>query len=239
MAMKRVVLKLSGELFKPSSTDGKQECLDVPLIDAIITDIKTVQKTHLVNIVIGGGNFFRGLKEGKALGLRPVTADTIGMLATVMNGIMLRELFVNRGVPCVLLNAYAIPGVVHAVDPIAIEKAQEAGEVIIFSGGTGNPFCSTDTAAVLRALQVGADTVWKATKVDYVYQEDPMINPQALPLKQLTYAQALAQNLAVMDSTAIALAQEHDITLRVFSLFKPQALLHISRDPDFGSTIIK
>lgn len=241
--MKTVLLKISGELFSPTpSHDGNHDAshdagIDVPFVHQIVSQIKQLTTTHHLSIVIGGGNFFRGSKEGRTLGMRGSTADTVGMLATVMNSLILRDFFHAQAIPCTILGAQAISGVIDAISQTTLDRARATGTVIIFAGGTGCPYFSTDTAGVVRALQMGAQQVWKATKVDYVYDMDPEKNPQAKPLKKLTYQEAHDQNLKVMDATAFTLAREHGIVLRVFSIFIPDALLKVAHDADFGSTI--
>jgi len=231
--MKTVLLKLSGELLAPPQFAR----IDGSLVRTIAQHIKQLRTSHHVNIVIGGGNFFRGCKEGKQLGLAQPTADAAGMLATVMNGLIVHDLFKQEGLESIVLNAYAIPGVVGQVNQEIIDNALATKTMIIFTGGTGNPYFSTDTAAVLRALQTRATMLWKASNIDHVYDADPKQNKNARPLKQISYTEVLAQKLAVMDLPAIALAQEHKITIKVFSIFQPNALLCCAHDPDFGSTI--
>lgn len=230
--MKSILIKLSGELFKADNS-----CINATFVRDIITQIKQLTRTHRVSIVIGGGNFFRGGKEGRDLGLRPTTADSVGMLATAMNGLILQDFMRNEGIPCLVLGALPFPGLINPIDQTGIELALEQNKVIIFTGGTGNPYFSTDTAAVLRALQVGASTVWKATKVDHLYDADPVTNKNAVSIKKITYQDVLARKLKVMDLTAIALAQDHNITVRIFSIYAPNALGHVAEDENFGSTI--
>jgi uridylate kinase len=238
--MKNILLKLSGEFFQgqPGKTNTAHNiCMDVAFVNSIIQQIKELNHTHHINIVIGGGNFFRGQKEGKALGLEQSAADTVGMLATVMNGIILRNLFEQADIEAVVLSAYDIPGIVPQVNLTLIKQAQAQRAVIIFVGGTGNPYFSTDTASIIRALQTKSCEVWKASTVDAVYDDDPVKNSQAKPLKKLTYADVLSRSLKVMDLTAITMAKEHNIKLRVFSIFEPNALLHVAQNTDVGSTI--
>lgn len=237
--MKSVLIKLSGELFKKPGTQPSAEhaCMDAYFVRDIVMQIKQLTQTHRVSIVIGGGNFFRGAKEGRQLGVRPTTADAVGMLATTMNGLILQDFMVNQGVGCLLVGALALPGLIQPIDQIKIDQAIQNGSVIIFTGGTGNPFFSTDTAAVVRALQVGANEVWKATTVDHVYDADPALNKDAQPIEKTTYADVLARRLKVMDMTAIALAQEHNISVRIFSIYTPNALGLVAENNNFGSTI--
>lgn len=226
--MKSVVLKLSGELLTSDSAHVK----------IIVSQIKQLLSTHHIYIVIGGGNLFRGQKEGRALGLRPAVADTVGMLATVMNGLVLKELLMCEGVDAVVLNACAIPGVVDQISQMALDDAcKKQRSVVIFTGGTGNPFVTTDTCAIIRALQVGACEIWKATKVEGIYDADPVVNSSAQLIKKVTYDDVLQRHLGVLDATAVALARQHTIRIRIFSLFTPNALLSVAGDPSFGSSI--
>jgi uridylate kinase len=226
--MNTVLLKISGELFSSPHASA---------VSDIIGQIKQITKTHRVNIVIGGGNFFRGAKEGVALGLQQTTADAVGMLATIMNGLMLNDLFAKAGVASTVLSAHEVPGIVEKISACAIKKAHEQNTIIIFVGGTGNPFFSTDTAAIIRGLQTNATTIWKASNVDYIYDADPKTTPQANVLKKLTYAEILDKKLKIMDRTAVTLAQEHNIIIRVFNVFAKDALLTVAKNSDFGSTI--
>jgi uridylate kinase len=225
--MKSVVLKLSGELLTS----------DMARVKGILSNIKKLLSTHRISIVIGGGNLFRGQKEGRELGLRPAVADTVGMLATVMNGLILKELLISEGVDAVVLNACAIPGVADAISQMALDACQKQGSVVIFTGGTGNPFVTTDTCAIIRALQVGAREIWKATKVDGIYDADPVVNPAARLIKKVKYDDVLQQHLGVLDATAVALARQHNVRIRIFSLFTPDVLLSVADDPSFGSSI--
>lgn len=226
--MTTVLLKISGELFSSSQ---------ISAVNNIIQQIKQLIKTHRINVVIGGGNFFRGTKDGVALGLQSMTADAVGMLATIMNGLMLNDLFEKAGLVSTVLSAHEIPGIVEKISISRIKHAQEQNSIIIFVGGTGNPFFSTDMAAVIRGLQTNATTIWKASKVDYIYDADPAINPQAKALKNVTYAEVLDKKLKIMDLAAVTLAQEHIMVIRIFNIFAKDALLNVSKNPDFGSTI--
>ncbi len=223
---KSIVLKLSGELFAKPET-----------LKDVLRQLKKLCLTHHVGLVVGGGNLFRARNQGKSWDLQQTTADAIGMLATVMNGLLLQDLCRQQGISTRLLSACEIPRFAAPITAHAITHAKENDHVIIFAGGTGNPFFTTDTNAVLRALEIGAGEVWKGTDVDYVYDQDPAKNPHATQLKKITYTYALEHNLAIMDRTAFALAQNYKLTLRVFNIFKPQALEYMAQDSLFGSTI--
>lgn len=239
---KKILIKISGELFRVHN----QRCTDMEvtpsgfdyqLVHALAEQVKELSATYHVGFVIGGGNFFRGGHEGKHLKLRQSVADDVGMLATVMNGIILQECLRNEHVSSTLLSAVAIPGMVDVLSQAKIDQALELDRSIIFAGGTGNPFFTTDTNAIVRALQMGATQVWKATKVDAVYDDDPVKNPASKPIKSISFDDALRQNLRIMDMTALTLAQENQLTIRVFNLFAPQALLNVAQNNEFGSTI--
>jgi uridylate kinase len=230
--MKTVLLKISGELFTSTNTQ-----FNMQLIDSIIMQIIELRKNIKFGFVIGGGNFFRGLHQGKDLKLRQATADMVGMLGTVMNGVMLQEFFEKAGIKTRLLSALEIPEAAEPVRQTLIDDALAKNDCLIFAGGTGLPYFSTDTTAIIRALQIGAHEVWKATKVDYVYSDDPMINASAEPLKTLTYQEAVERNLKVMDKSALVLAHDHAVLLRVFNLFSKNSLINVAQDKNFGSTI--
>ena len=231
--MKSFVIKLSGEIFKPPTSTA----ITSTVVTTIVAQIKQLQKTHQINIVIGGGNFFRGSRDGKALHLTPTTAHAVGMLATVMNGLMLHDLCKKESIDCVLLGATQIAGSIECASQERIDAARTRNAVIIFAGGTGCPFFSTDTAAVLRALQVGATEIWKATTVDGVYSADPATDKTATRIPAITYTDALAKQLKIVDATALCLAQEHALTIRVFNGFTTDALRTAAQNNTFGSTI--
>lgn len=172
-----------------------------------------------VGVVVGGGNIFRGVSES-ARDMDRVNADTIGMLATVINALTLQDALEKLGVQTSVQSALAMPQVADLPVRRNAEAHLEAGSVVIFAGGTGSPFFTTDTAAGLRALEIGADLLVKATKVDGVYSEDPVVNPQAHRYERLSYQEVLTKGLQVMDGTAIALCQEHNMPILVCSIRK-------------------
>lgn len=230
--MNFVLIKLSGEaLFGGSATASSDFALSV------IKQIKDLQKTHTFGVVIGGGNFFRASKQGVALELSQPAADSAGMLATAMNGLILQDLFAKMQVETVVLSAFEIPGICTKISDQNIRSALSDKKIIIFIGGTGNPFFTTDTCAVLRALQIGAKSVWKATNVDGIYDSDPHTNAAAKYLKKISYSEFINQNLKALDMTAISLAQTYGVKIRVFNLFAENALHKAASDLDFGSTI--
>lgn len=228
---KKVLLKISGELFSSSGNFASK------LARQLARQINELKDTHWFGIVIGGGNLFRGKQADEELHLARTAADSIGMLATVMNGIVLNELFLQEGIPSIVLTSLHIPTLVKTFSLDRLREAQQENACVIFVGGLANPYFSTDTAAVLRALQCDAE-LWKATKVDYLYDADPVKNPNAQPIVNARYAQVLEQKLGVMDLTALALAQENGVVTRIFNIFADNALLKAAAHADYGSTII-
>ncbi len=229
---KRILLKLTGEIFLTP-----ERGLTASHINRVITQIKQLAATHQFGIVIGGGNFFRGRDQGATLGMTASVGHQAGMLATMLNGLILKDLFEQQGMATTLLCAIACPEVGESISHQAILSASLAGSTIIFTGGTGNPFFTNDTNAVIRGLQIEADEIWKGTNVDGVYDADPRKNKQATLLKKVSYQQALDQNLGIMDATAFTLAKQHKQTIRVFNIFTPGALLEAARNNQFGTTI--
>lgn len=225
---KRILLKVTGTLLDPQHST---------LIDQLLQNLITLHDTYHFGIVIGGGNFFRGGQHGKTFALRPATGHAIGMLATVMNGLILKDRMEQVGLRTRLLSALSCDTLAHPISQDAIDAAYAADEIIIFAGGTGNPFFTTDTNAVLRALQTGADAVWKATNVDGIYTADPRTNANATLITKLSHQDAIDRMIGIMDMTALTLAQEYNIPIRVFTLFKPNALLEAAHTTNIGSII--
>jgi len=230
---KRVLLKCSGEALMGKVQFG----IDPSVLDKIATDVAELISMGVeVGLVIGGGNLFRGKALSKA-GLGRVTGDHMGMLATVMNALALRDAMERIDLPARIMSAIPMLGV---VDPYHRRKAihhLRDKHVVIFAAGTGNPFFTTDTAACLRAIEVGADIVLKATKVDGVYSEDPVINPKATRYEYLTYQKVLHDELQVMDATAICLCQEHGMPLQIFDMAAPNALRKIVLGERVGTIV--
>ncbi len=233
MHKKTILLKITGEVLAPTN---KQQ-LEATEVISIAKQIKQLADSHYFGIVIGGGNFFRGTKQGAMLGLTPAVGHQIGMLATMMNGLIVKDLFEKQGLASSLFCAVPAPEIGAPVSYQAIKSALAKGQCVIFSGGTGNPFFSTDTTAILRGLQIEANEVWKATSVDGIYDADPATSPHAQLLTTVSYATMLRDRLGIMDSSAIALAQQHNLKIRVFNVFKPDALLQATKDESFGSTV--
>lgn len=229
----RILLKLTGEAFISATNNS----LNPTLVNDLFLQIKQLSKTYQFGLVIGGGNFFRGKQHGKAMGISQAVGHQIGMLATLMNGLMVKNLLEQHGVITSLFSAITCPEMASSISQQAIEDALLKDQVIIFAGGTGNPFFSTDTTAVLRSLQINAAQIWKASHIDGVYSSDPKHNPDAKLLKDITYQYAIEHKLGIMDTTAFTLAVENKQIIRVFSAFEPNALIKASQEKNFGSTI--
>ncbi|STY26047.1 uridylate kinase [Legionella taurinensis] len=230
---KRILLKCSGEALMGKAQFG----IDPAVLDRIANDVAELVSMGVeVGLVIGGGNLFRGKALSEA-GLGRVTGDHMGMLATVMNALALRDALERIDLPARIMSAIPMMGM---VDPYHRRKAithLRNGHVVIFAAGTGNPFFTTDTAACLRAIEVGADVVLKATKVDGIYSDDPVKNPNATRYDYLTYKQILSDGLQVMDLTAICLCQDHGMPLQVFDMKAPNALKKIVLGERVGTIV--
>lgn len=210
----RVLFKLSGEALMGDLSYG----IDPAVVQAIAQEVADVVATGVqVAIVVGGGNIFRGVK-GAAAGMDRATADYIGMIATVMNAMTLQDALEQIGVPTRVQTAIAMQEVAEPYIRRRAIRHLEKGRVVIFGAGSGNPFFTTDTTAALRAAEISADVLFKATKVDGVYDSDPQLNPNAKRYQSLTYGHVLTQDLRVMDSTAIALCKDNNIPIIVFDL---------------------
>ncbi|MBW4694998.1 MAG: UMP kinase [Lyngbya sp. HA4199-MV5] len=210
----RVVLKLSGEALMGELSYG----IDANIVQDIAQEVADVIASGVqVAIVVGGGNIFRGVK-GAAAGMDRATADYIGMIATVMNAMTLQDALEQIGVPTRVQTAISMQEVAEPYIRRRAIRHLEKGRVVIFGAGSGNPFFTTDTTAALRAAEIGADVLFKATKVDGVYDSDPRTNPEARRYKSLTYGHILTQDLRVMDSTAISLCKDNSIPIIVFDL---------------------
>jgi uridylate kinase len=220
---KRILLKLSGEALMGDSSYG----INQSVVSRIVAEIKEVNKMGVeIAIVVGGGNIFRGMKTAND-SLERVTADYMGMLATVMNALALQDAMKQAGLVPRIQSALRIEQV---VEPYVRNKAVrylKEGWIVIFAAGTGNPFFTTDTAAALRSMEMNADIMLKATKVDGVYTSDPAIDPQAKRYQKISFDEAIARNLQVMDATALTLCRDQKLPLNVFSIFKSGALKRI------------
>ncbi len=225
LAYKRLLLKLSGEALMGKRSAG----IDVEVVDGLARDIsEAVAAGCQIAVVVGGGNIFRGL-AGAARGMDRATADYMGMLATVMNALALHGALENAKTPARVLSAIPMPTVCESyIRPKALNH-MEQGRVVIFAAGTGNPFFTTDTAAALRAVEMGCDAVAKATNVDGVYDADPRKVPTAKRFDKLSYSEVLSRDLKVMDGTAIALARDNELPVIVFSIEEAGNLLKVLR----------
>ncbi|RIY01564.1 UMP kinase [Aureimonas flava] len=210
----RVLLKVSGEALMGGQGFG----IDVAVADRIAADIKEARELGVeISVVIGGGNIFRGVAVASKGGDR-VTGDHMGMLATVINAMALRTSLTKLGVDAIVLSAIAMPELCESFSQRAALAHASAGRVVIFAGGTGNPFFTTDSAAALRAAEMGATALFKGTQVDGIYSADPKLVPDATRFDRLTHGEVLSRGLAVMDVTAVALARENHIPIVVFSI---------------------
>jgi uridylate kinase len=214
---RRIVLKISGEALLGRRSYG----VDPEFTGFIARQLREVHELGVqVAVVVGGGNIFRGL-AASARGMERATADYIGMLATVMNGLALQDALEKDGVPTRVLSAIAMNEVAEPYIRRRAVRHLEKGRVVILAAGTGNPYFTTDTAAALRAVEIGAEVLLKATKVDGVYNDDPMTNPSAQRHDHVPYAQMLNERLQVMDSTAVTLCMENNLPIVVFDLNAP------------------
>ena len=232
-AHKRILLKLSGEALMGDDQFG----INRSTIERMVSEIGEVTKVGVqVAVVIGGGNIFRGVAGG-SVGMDRATADYMGMLATVMNALALADAMDKQGMTARVMSAIAIEQVVEPyVRPKALQYLEE-GKVVVFAAGTGNPFFTTDTAAALRGAEIGAEIVLKATKVDGVYSADPKIDPNATRYTSISFDEAMAKNLQVMDATAFALCRDQKLPVKVFSIFKPGALRNVVLGGDEGTLV--
>lgn len=230
---KRILLKLSGEALMGDENFG----IDSQVLNRMALEIGQLVGIGVqVGMVIGGGNLFRGAALSAA-GLDRVTGDHMGMLATVMNALAMRDALERANIATRVMSAIPMTGVVDDYDRRNAMRYLNQGDVVIFSAGTGNPFFTTDSAACLRGIEVDADVVIKATKVDGVYTSDPMTDPTAKRYRHLTFDEALEQQLGVMDLTAICLVRDHNMPVRVFNMNKPGALANLILGGDEGTVI--
>jgi uridylate kinase len=213
-AFRRVIVKISGEALSGPEPFG----LHQPTVDRIAADLATARAVAItLGVVVGGGNIFRGV-DVSARGVSRTTGDAMGMLATVMNALALEAALERAGASARTVSAIAMPQVCETYSRQRAAKHLDDGHVVLFAGGTGNPYFTTDTTAVLRAVEMGCDAVLKATNVDGVYSADPKRDPQAKRFDALTHDDAIVRRLRVMDATAFALAQENHMPIIVFSI---------------------
>ena len=217
---KRLLVKFSGEAVAGDDDQG----IDPKILDRMAQSVKDCKELGAqIGIVIGGGNLFRGEKLSKA-GMDRVAGDHMGMLATVMNALAMRDALERANIQTNVMSAIPMSGVVEHYDRRMAIRHLEAGNVVIFSAGTGNPFFTTDSAACVRGIEIDADMVLKATRVDGVYSADPLKDPSAVKYEALSYDEVLEKQLGVMDLTAICLARDHRMPLRVFAMQESGAL---------------
>ncbi len=232
-SFRRILLKLSGEALMGRASFG----LDSEVLQELAQELAQVHREGIeLGIVVGGGNIFRGV-AGVGAGFERVRADYIGMLATVINALALEDALKAHGIPACTMSALEVKNV---VEPFIREKAVRylsRKKIVIFAAGTGNPFFTTDTAATLRALEIRADALFKATKVDGVYSADPMQDPKAQRFDFLTYDEVLQRGLKVMDLTAISLAKENHLPVLVFSMKKPGNILKAVKGEKVGTLV--
>lgn len=231
---RRILLKFSGEALMGTGTDG----IDPEVLERLAHDVRELTVLGLqVALVIGGGNIFRGAALA-ARGMERVTGDQLGMLATVMNALAMQDMLERLKVATRVMSALAISQVCENYDRRRAMRHLDQGRVILFAAGTGNPFFTTDSAASLRAIEIGADLLVKATKVDGIYSADPVADPSATFYRRISYDQVLREGLQVMDTTAIVLCRDHGMPLRVMNINAPGALLRSIRGEDVGSLVV-
>jgi len=231
----RIVLKISGEALK---SDATGEIIDGRILETVCQEIKKVHALGVqIGLVVGGGNIFRGKLGASDRGVDRATGDHMGMLATTINGLALMDCLEKLGVPVRVQSAISMNRV---AEPYILRRAirhMERGRVVIFVAGTGNPYFSTDTTAALRASEIQADVILKATKVDGVYDKDPAKYPEAVKYKQLTFSEALARELGVMDSTAFSICKDNHLPILVFDMNEQDSILRAVRGEAIGTLV--
>ncbi len=231
---RRILLKLSGEVLRDPETG---DCLSDRILADMAAQIRAVRKLGVqIGVVIGGGNIFRGMK-GQDRGFGRAHGDNMGMFATMINSLALQSALEAAGVPARTLSATSLPAFCERFTFRRALEYLEAGTVVLIGGGTGNPFFTTDSAAALRAAEIGAQVLLKATKVDGIYDADPVQNPQAVKFDRLTYSEALARRLKVMDAAAFSLCMDNQIPILVFDFFKRGELLRVVRGEKAGTLV--
>ena len=233
-APRRVVLKLSGEAFADSAIGYG---IDPATVRRVALEIGEAKATGVeIAIVVGGGNIFRGVSKA-AEGMDPASADYMGMLATVINALALQDALEKAGVPTRVQSAISMRQLSEPYIRLRAIRHLEKGRVVIFAAGTGNPFFTTDTTAALRAVEIGAEVVMKATNVDGVYDADPTNNPDAVLLEEVAYMRVIAEDLKVMDSTAITMCKDHNLPITVFNISKPGNIVKAVRGERLGTLV--
>ena len=231
---KRVLLKLSGEALIGKKDYG----IDGSVITSLANQIHSVYEDNIeLIIVLGGGNFYRG-SDLEKLGIQRVTADHMGMLATVINSLALQSSLEKIDVPCRVMSSLTVNAVCEKYVKRRAERHLEKGRIVVLASGTGNPFFTTDSAASLRAIELDAEVMLKGTKVDGIYDSDPVKNKDAKVFKTITYSDIIKKNLSVMDITAVVMCQEHKMPLRVFNILTQGNLKKVLHDDNIGTRII-
>ena len=234
-AFKRILLKLSGEALMGESDYG----IDPSIISRLASEIKQISDSGVqVAIVIGGGNIFRGAGLAQS-GMNRVTGDHMGMLATVMNSLAMQDALAKAGAQAHVLSALKMTQVCEEYSVRSATSHMDQGSIVILAAGTGNPYFTTDSAATLRAIELQADLLIKATKVDGVYNADPMIDATAELYETLSYDRVIADNLGVMDMTAVVLCRDQDMPLRVVNIFNEGALMKLTQGESLGTLVSK
>ncbi len=230
---KRILLKVSGEALAGEAHRG----LDFNIVNGLCADIKKcVDMGVQVGLVIGAGNFWRGVKDG-ADKMQRSHADAMGMLGTVMNAIAVADALEKHGVDARVLSAVEMNKFCEYFTRDTAERYLNEGKVVLFAAGTGNPYFSTDTGAVLRGVEIEADAILMAKNIDAIYSADPRVDPNAVRYSQLTYSEALAKNLKATDITAMALAMDNDMTMVCFGLDEEDSILRVVRGEEIGTTV--
>ncbi len=229
----RILLKFSGEALMGKDGFG----LNADILRQVVSEVKTLRELGVeIGLVVGGGNIFRGAQIAGA-GIERTTGDHMGMLATVINALALRDVIEDMGMTAKVVSAMSIEGVSNAFNANQAKKDMAEGQVVIFSAGTGSPYFTTDSAAALRGIEIGADIVLKATKVDGIYSADPVKDSSAILYSNLTFDEVIERKLAVMDMTAFILCKENDMPIRVFDMFKKDALVRIVQGDNEGTLV--
>ena len=231
---RRVLLKLSGEAF---ADERLGYGIDPDTVKRVAQEIAEAHSGGVeIALVVGGGNIFRGVSQA-ATGMERASSDYMGMLATVINALALREFLEKAGVPTRVQSAITMQQLAEPYIRLRAIRHLEKGRIVIFAAGTGNPFFTTDTTAALRAIEIGASVLLKASKVDGIYDSDPVNNPGAIKLEELGYMDFLSMGLKVMDSTAITMCREHDVPIVVFDMTKPGNIVQAVRGESIGTIV--
>ncbi len=228
-----VLLKISGEALLGEKDYG----IDNNVVDRIAMEMKEAGNNTQIAVVVGGGNIFRGMQLSSKTGMVRATADSMGMLATIMNAIALKDRFMAAGTPTQILSAFNIEGMIEGFERDKAIRILERGNVLIIAGGTSNPYFTTDSTSILRALEIGASIVLKGTNVDGVYNKDPKTNKDAVMYNDITFKEAINQNLRVMDMTAFAMANDNNMPIRVFNMNKMGNITRAIKGENIGTYV--